>query len=380
MENKEYVRFSTDIEQIPEDFDRYMEKINKDIKDYIKAAKEKSDVSYHTRDAHAKGYVGLKAEFRILDNLPEELAQGIYAKPGTHEAVIRISNGSSRVTADKLSGLAQGLAIKVFDVPGKKLAPGEEDSPNIDFNLINNPIFFCNSPEHYVFISKLFLKLNDYFAKGAWGKMEFAYNWATEMGKAFPGRDTLKELKALTTFQNIEPKNSLLYDYYSMGAVRHGDYIAKIRAQPNGEYVKKILNEEVDLESADEVLRPALLEEIRNHDFMFDIQIQLCKDLEKQPVEELTKEWSQELSPFRTVARLYIPQQEVPEDGNFEIMENLSFTPFRIIEENRPMGSLQMTRKSAYETSSKLRHKLNNKKRAEPKDLKEAFDKEFYKS
>lgn len=42
------------------------------------------------------------------------------------------------------------------------------------------------------------------------------------------------------------------------------------------------------------------------------------------PVNDLTKEWSQELSPFRTVAKITIPKQTVPEDGNFEIMENLS--------------------------------------------------------
>ena len=59
-------------------------------------------------------------------------------------------------------------------------------------------------------------------------------------------------------------------------------------------------------------------------------------------------------------------------------MENLSFTPFRIIEENRPLGSLQKTRQKAYEASSTLRHQLNHTKRAEPSNLQEAFDPEFY--
>ena len=70
----------------------------------------------------------LKAEVEILDNLPEELAQGIYAKPGKHQAVVRFSNVSSRVLFYNLIGNAQGLALKIFGIDGKKLSPGEEDS------------------------------------------------------------------------------------------------------------------------------------------------------------------------------------------------------------------------------------------------------------
>ena len=355
-----------------------MQPITSDIKDFVKRSREVSKTDHNTRDAHAKGYAALKAEFTILENLPQELAQGIFSKPGKHEAAIRFSNGSSRVTIDKNSGMAQGLAIKVFGVEGEKLAPGEENSPNVDFNLINHPIFFCNTAEHYMFIDQLFLKVNDYFAKGTFGKLEFAYLWATEMGKAFPGKETLKELKAFMSFQDIPAKNSFLHDYYSMGAVRHGDYVAKLRAHPSEEFVSKINHIDVDVENIDEAFRPAILEEIRNHDFEFDIQIQLCKNLDDQPVEDLTKEWSQELSPFQTVAKLYIPKQEVPDDGNFEIMENLSFTPFRQIEENRPIGNLQRTRLKAYEASSKMRHQLNSKARKEPKNLEEAFNPAFY--
>ncbi len=96
------------------------------------------------------------------------------------------------------------------------------------------------------------------------------------------------------------------------------------------------------------------------------------------PINDLTEEWSQELSPFRTVAKIKIFKQEVPEDGNFNVMDNLSFTPFRTLEENRPIGNLQSTRRSAYVTSSTTRHELNNKKRKEPNNLQEAFDEKFY--
>lgn len=90
--------------------------ITDDIKSYITRSDKVSDINYHTRDAHAKGYCALKAKFEILDNIPKEYAQGLYAKSGIHDAVIRFSNGASRVSPDRKLGLAQGLAIKVFDV------------------------------------------------------------------------------------------------------------------------------------------------------------------------------------------------------------------------------------------------------------------------
>ncbi|QIY83813.1 catalase family protein [Chryseobacterium sp. NEB161] len=375
---EEYIKYSYEVEEIPENFEEYITTINNDIREYIKNTPNLSRATHHTRDAHANGYAVLKAEVEILDNLPEELAQGIYAKPGKHQAVVRFSNGSSRVLPDKLSGNAQGFALKIFGIDGKKLSPGEEDSPNVDFNLINNPVFFCNSAEHYVFISKLFLKLNDFFEKGALGKLEFATLWVTENKKAFPNFEALKELGALKTFEKIPSINSFLYEFYSMGAVRHGDYIAKVRVIPTEQTTNAITEKDIDLDSAEWPYRKGIIKEIAQKNLTFELQIQLCKDLKEMPVNDLTKEWSQELSPFRTVAKITIPKQTVPEDGNFEIMENLSFTPFRTIEENSPIGNLQRSRQSAYVTSSTSRHELNHKKRKEPKNLEEAFSPEFY--
>ncbi|WP_312400100.1 catalase family protein [Chryseobacterium sp.] len=374
----EYVKYDYKLEEIPENFEDYINKINKDIVDYIRNTPKLSRAHNYTRDAHANGYAALKAEVEILPNLPEELAQGIYKNAGKHEAVVRFSNGSSRVLPDKLSGNAQGFALKIFGIEGEKVAPGEESSPNVDFNLINNPVFFCNTAEHYVFISKLFLKITDFFEKGALGKLEFASIWVTENKKAFPNFEALKELAALKTFEKIPSINSFLYEYYSMGAVRHGDYMAKVRIEPTDETKNLIIDKDIDIDSEDWPYRKAIIKEIAKNDLTFNLQIQLCSDLKKMPINDLTEEWSQELSPFRTVAKIKIFKQEVPEDGNFNVMDNLSFTPFRTLEENRPIGNLQSTRRSAYVTSSTTRHELNNKKRKEPNNLQEAFDEKFY--
>lgn len=373
-----YILYTPEYIEITAEDERNIRTITDDIKSYIARSDKVSDINYHTRDAHAKGYCALKAKFEILDNLPKEYAQGFYAQSGIHDAVIRFSNGASRVSPDRKLGLAQGLAIKVFDVPGEKLAPGEEDSTTFDFNLINHPVFFCNRIEDYAYISKLFLELPEYAEKGARGKAKLAFNWLTNYGSSLPSKESFKTFKALNGFTTIEPKNTLLYDFHSQGVVRHGDYMAKIRVTPTAASTKKITRCDLDVDAKQEAIRPLIIEEIREHDYQFDVQIQLCRNLKKQPIEELTTEWKESDAPFVTVATLTIPCQDVPDDGNFEIMENLSFTPFRCLAENRPIGNLQQSRLKAYQIASETRHKLNDVKRQEPKSLKQTFDKSFF--
>ncbi len=373
-----FVPYDSKYVELSAEDERNIRTITDDIKSYISRSDKASDINYHTRDAHAKGYCALKAKFEILDDIPKEYAQGLYAKPAIHDAVIRFSNGAPRVAADRKLGMAQGLAIKVFDVPGEKLAPGEEDSTTFDFNLINHPVFFCNRIEDYAYISKLFLELPEYMEKGVRGKAKLAFNWLTNYGSTLPSKESLKTFKAVGGFTTIEPKNTLLYDFHSQGAVRHGNYMAKIRVKPTAASAKKVSRREVDLATSDEAIRPLILEEIREHDYQFEVQIQLCRNLKKQPIEEITSEWKESDTPFITVARLTIPCQEIADDGNFEIMENLSFTPFRCLKENRPIGNLQHSRLKAYQIASETRHKLNNVKRREPKSLKETFEKTFF--
>lgn len=373
-----YVPYNSKHIELTAEDERNIRTITDDIKSYITRSDKVSNIGYHTRDAHAKGYCALKAKFEILDNIPKEYAQGLYAQSGIHDAVIRFSNGASRVSPDRKLGLAQGLAIKVFDVPGEKLAPGEEDSTTFDFNLINHPVFFCNRIEDYAYISKLFLELPEYAEKGARGRAKLAFNWLTNYGSSLPSKESFKTFKALNGFTMIEPKNTLLYDFHSQGVVRHGDYMAKIRVTPTAASTKKITRRDLDVDAKQEAIRPLIIEEIREHDYQFDVQIQLCRNLKKQPIEEITTEWKESDAPFVTVATLTIPCQDVPDDGNFEIMENLSFTPFRCLEENRPIGNLQQSRLKAYQIASETRHKLNDVKRQEPKSLKQTFDKSFF--
>ena len=73
-----------------------------------------------------------------------------------------------------------------------------------------------------------------------------------------------------------------------MGAVRHGDYIAKVRVAPARELADRVVQRALDPSAGDQVFRPALVAELRERPYEFDIQVQLCTDLVEMPIEDLT--------------------------------------------------------------------------------------------
>jgi hypothetical protein len=362
-----FIKYTPDIEIADPRFDETLQTVIAKTEQYIARSVTTEGTGRAVRDAHAKGYGLVRAEVDILDRLPAEYAQGIYAEPGRHDAVIRFSNGSPHAGADARLGGATGLALKMFGIEGPTLLGDEPDSHTFDYANINAPIFFCNTIEHYLFIQELFIEAPLYFAQGAPGRHRFFRDFVTGKGTLDQDQWAWDELLAFLTVAQSRPVNLLLSTYWTMGAVRHGDYIAKVRFAPVPVFAEKVVQRALDLTSAPEVYRPALVAELRDRPYEFDIQVQLCADLAQMPVEDVTVEWSEALSPFVTVAKLRIPQQDISGDDTLEKMDALSFTPWRVTAEHRPLGNIMRARKEVYRHSSILRHKLNQQDRTEPR-------------
>ena len=158
-----------------------------------------------------------------------------------------------------------------------------------------------------------------------------------------------------------------------MGAVRHGDYMAKVRFAPDPASAEAVVQRAIDLASAPEVFRPALVAELRDRPYEFDIQVQLCADLARMPVEDLTVEWPEEAVAVRHGGQAPHPQQDISGDDNLEKMDALSFTPWRVTAEHAPLGNIMRARKEVYRHSSILRHKLNQQDRTEPRSADEVL-------
>jgi hypothetical protein len=65
------------------------------------------------RDAHPKAHGCVVAEFRVEDDLPQYLAQGVFTPGRTYPAYIRFSNGDPDPNRDDAKGDARGMAIKL---------------------------------------------------------------------------------------------------------------------------------------------------------------------------------------------------------------------------------------------------------------------------
>jgi hypothetical protein len=363
----QFVKYTPDVEAADPLFDEKMQAIIETTERYVADSLTNEGIGQAVRDAHAKGYGLVRGEVEILDGLPAEYAQGMYATPGRHDALARFSNGSPHAGADAGLGAVAGLALKIFDIDGPVLLEDEPDSRTFDYANINAPVFFANSIDSYVFIQDMFLHANDYLAEGVSGLHRFYRDFLTGKGTLAEDEWIWEELLAFLRLASTRPQNVLLSTYWTMGSVRHGDYVAKVRIAPTPASAEAITQRDLDLRSAAEVYRPALVAELRDRPHEFDIQVQLSTDLARMPVEDLTVEWPEQLSPSVTVAKLRFPQQDISGEDNLKRMDGLSFSPWRVTAAHRPLGNIMRSRKAVYRQSSILRHKLNNQERREPR-------------
>ena len=361
-----FIKYTPNIEGVDPGFEENLQIVIGRTEQYISQSVTTEGTGRAVRDAHAKGYGLVRGEVEILDQLPAEYAQGIYATPGKHDALIRFSNGSPHAGADARLGGATGLALKIFGIAGPTLLEDEPDTGTFDYANINAPVFFCNTVEHYLFVQQLFVEAPAYFAQGTVGLHRFYTDYLTGKGTLDQDHWAWDELLAFLRVLQSRPVNLLLSTYWTMGAVRHGDYIAKVRFAPVSAFADKVVQRDLDLASAAEVYRSALIAELKDRPYEFDIQVQLCADLAQMPVEDVTVEWPEKLSPFITVAKLRLPQQDISDDTNLEKMDVLSFTPWRVTAEHAPLGNIMRVRKEVYRHSSILRHRLNRQERSEP--------------
>jgi len=376
---QKFVRYSPDVEQNEPDFDRTLQTVLDNMKQHMRGSLQAEGIGRVVRDAHAKGYGLARGEFEILSGIPNEYAQGIYAKPGLHEAMVRFSNGTNHVGDDRILGPIVGVGLKIFGIEGRTLLEDEPDSHTFDYAMIDHPVFFANTLAHYVFIQSLFAnigvapKANLSAEEKQAAVHRFLYEWVTGKGTLPPEEWAWEELGAFLQLAQHKYINLLLQTYWTMGAVRHGDYIAKVRVAPVQSFADRVARRALDSASAQQVFRPALVAELRERPYEFDVQVQLCTDLAQMPVEKTTVVWPESLSPFVTVAKLRLPQQDIGGEDNFERMDKASISPWRVTAEHRPLGSIMRSRKEVYRQSSILRHQTNHQERKEPKNLAEVF-------
>lgn len=279
-----------------------------------------------------------RASVDVVQGLPEEYAQGIDAQPHTFPAVLRFSRGLGSVHPHQGFGALCGMGIKMFDVPGRSLTHDDPEAGTFDLDLINSPIFFCNTARDYLASEALFAELPDVvFAEAE--RRDWFYRFVTGDGSLPRGDWLWDELFSVLSLESMPHRNLVSYDYWSIGALRHGDYIAKLRVKPAEESLRSV-EHAAGVATPVESLRAALVAEIGAREHHFDLQVQLAVALSRTPVHNTARRWSEQDSPFVTVARIVVPCQDISMDTNLVAADATVITPWRGREEHRPLGEI----------------------------------------
>jgi hypothetical protein len=356
-----YLRYHDKIETPAPDEDETIDKI---IASMTRESEITADRYKHAvRASHAKVSGVVTGELQVADGLAPELAQGLFAKAGTYKAIVRFAQGPGELLKDSVS-THRGMSIKVLGVAGEKLAGHAAETQ--DFVLATGPVF--PNPD----------------AKGFLGSMKQleAGTGAPEAVKAAVSQtaralDTVVkavkgESSPLLDFFGHEPLHPLAEPYYSQAALRYGAHVAKIAAFPASPQQGQLAGEELHPGEDPDAFRHAVAAYFRGEEAVFEIRVQLCTNLNDMPVEDASKRWDEEASPYRTVARLVLPAQDALSEARTRYADDvLSFRPAHSLAEHRPLGSLMRARLKTYRALSRFRHGRNGAPEREPTSLEE---------
>ena len=309
------------------------------------------------RASHAKSTACVVGILTIAPNLPPELAQGLFAKPGEHPVAIRFAQGPGETLGDRVS-THRGMAIKVFEVEGEKLSGHTTDTQ--DFVLATGTTFPSGTAQGF---------LRD----------------AKQIGAATPLPEGVKSAVSATarTFNKVlhafgtesakadffgHPFSHPLADsYFSQAPLRWGDHVAKLGAVPATETQHRLAAWKLDPHDDENGFRHAAVQHIRGLDTVFELKVQLWVDADKQPIEDSSVDWPVDLSPYVSVGTIRIPAQDAYSDARERYFDEvMTFRPAHALAAHRPLGSVMRARLQVYRALSAFRHRENGVAEGEP--------------
>lgn len=289
------------------------------------------------RALHAKGVAGVRAELTVRDDVPAPARVGIFAQPGTYRTYVRFSNGAAVPQPDSKPDV-RGLAVKVLGVPGTKIIPGLEAATTQDFLSIRDQYAPFQSPDEFVWV-----------ARAAQNPLTFLPRALFHLG---PAR-ALHLIKELKTKLSVPYPSAAVSTFHSALAIRFGDHAVRFSfaaeesaapGAPTGTSATYVHDD----------LRERLLRGAIHYQF----RVQFYVGEEQTPIENTGVEWKASDSPFVSIARLTIPQQDLDSEAGRRLadyVESLSFDPWHAPVEFRPLGALMRARNAAYRVSGKRR-------------------------
>lgn len=320
------------------------------------------DYGHAVRSVHAKSHGLLYGTMDVLDGLPPELAQGIFARPGSYKLVMRLSTTPGDILDDNVS-TPRGMALKIIGVEGERL-PGSEGATTQDFLMVNGPAFLKPDAKSFASSVKLLAATTD---KAEGLKKAFS----TVLRGAEKALESIgRESPTLVSLGGHPETNILGETFFSQTPYLYGKYFCKFSVAPVSPGLTALTKAPVDLKDKPNGLREAVVSHFSEHGGEWELRVQLCTNIATMPVEDASVEWPESESPFIAVARIKVaPQPAWNTEREEEIDNGLSFSAWHGTAAHRPLGSINRVRKAVYAAMAAARLKSHTRPVAEPTSL-----------
>ena len=285
------------------------------------------------RDTHAKGHAAVRATLTVEPNLPPELRVGLFAKPQTYPAWVRLSNLSPTPQNDAKRDI-RAFSIKLMAVEGEKLWQSEPGGKTLDLIMMGSQTFLAPSLQVFCDMEVALLK----------GGASVPWFFLTHPGVS---RTILTSRQKTASLLQIP--------YWSQTAYAFGDRVVQYHMSPRQKAASTLPKNPTP-----NYLRERLKADLGRRPASFDFMVQLQTDPVRMPVENPMVAWDPSLSPYRKVATITLPVQTFDSPAQMDFCENLSFNPWRTLPEHRPLGSINRARLRVYPAIARFRHTQNN--------------------
>lgn len=278
------------------------------------------------RALHRKQQLGLQGSFEVLSDIPEHARHGLFARPATYAAWVRLSNGGTDRQADRKPDV-RGFAIKVKGVNGPG-ALGSGPTTSQDFLLINHPAFAFAGADEFVGLVKSMVK-----GPGALlGYLVSRYGFLGAMGMV---KRFAKTFNAPFTGFATQP-------FYSAAPIACGPYAVRLRLLPARDAVTPGAAADWAGDFRGHLARGPL---------QFKLQLQFFTDEARTPIEDASIDWPEDVAPYVTVGVLTLPPQETGDAAGQALaasIESAAFDPWSALMAHRPLGEVMRARKVVY--------------------------------
>jgi hypothetical protein len=221
---------------------------------------------------HARTHGIVKGKMVVSNDIPQYLKQTeLFQKAGEFPIAARYSTEPGDPGLDDRIPQPRGFAMKVFNVEGKKFP-----TPDGEF-LPTHDIEFNSTPS---------LDLAD--AKTAREIIDLRIKYGDNPKELYKHLEARNDTELQTVRDRVHNTHVEATRQYSQTAYRFGDYVVKYALIPNSETQKKLYEETTRPEHGEDILHRWLQDFHRNHEAEYLFQVQLCENLDEQPVSSRT--------------------------------------------------------------------------------------------